>query len=99
MNSNKSIRVKAVNFDFERTCGACPEQYDVYLEGNQVGYVRLRWGSLRCDYPNVGGETIYQHSFRDAFSGCFDNDEQRDYHLDLIAQTVYNRFIGSESNS
>lgn len=32
--------------DFRQTCGACPEQYDVYdMSNKQVGYVRLRWGT------------------------------------------------------
>lgn len=98
MDYNKTIRIKAVNIDFELTCGACPEQYDVYIEGVQHGYVRLRWGGLRCDYPDVGGETIYQYSFDEGFQGCFDDDEQRDFHLELIAKSIYNRFIGSEGN-
>ena len=30
-----------------QTCGACPEQYDVFLGDKQIGYVRLRGGALR----------------------------------------------------
>jgi len=42
------------------TCPACPEQYDVFDEsGRQVGYLRLRHGFFRADYPDVGGETVY----------------------------------------
>jgi hypothetical protein len=44
----------------KQTCMACPEQYDVFDEsGNEVGYIRLRHGYLRVDYPGFGGETIY----------------------------------------
>lgn len=42
------------------TSPACPEQYDVLdAEGKQVGYLRLRHGRFRADYPDCGGETVY----------------------------------------
>ena len=31
------------------TCGACPEQYDVFDGDRQVGYLRLRHGHFRAD--------------------------------------------------
>jgi hypothetical protein len=72
---------------FVMTCIACPEQYDVFdALGKQVGYVRLRHGELRCDYPNCGGETIYEvDSIGD---GCFDTNEERDYHLAEIVRCI-----------
>lgn len=76
---------------FELTCGACPEQYDVYKGDLQVGYVRLRWGGLRCDYPDVGGETVYIHDFDDGYKGCFDSDEERDFHLTEISKALTGR--------
>jgi hypothetical protein len=78
---------------FELTCGACPEQYDVYKDENLVGYVRLRWGRLRCDYPDVGGETIYEYCFEedDGFKGCFNSDEERDFHLTEISKALTGR--------
>ena len=42
--------------DFKQTCGACPEQYDVFKDEKQVGYVRLRWGDLSCRYPDYEGD-------------------------------------------
>ena len=42
------------------TCGACPEQYDVFFEGKQIGYLRLRHGIFRADYPDCGGRTVYK---------------------------------------
>lgn len=47
------------HFRLELTCWACPEQYDVFLDGEQVGYLRLRHGFFRCEYPDCGGETLY----------------------------------------
>lgn len=48
-----------IKFKLLQTCWACPEQYDVFLEGQQVGYLRLRNGYFRCQYPNCGGEIIF----------------------------------------
>ena len=45
------------------TCYACPEQYDVFKNDdmdNIVGYLRLRHGTFRVAYPNVGDGLIYE---------------------------------------
>jgi hypothetical protein len=83
-NSTSVKELSFGGFRFVMTCIACPEQYDVFdVSGKQAGYVRLRHGELRCDYPNCGGETIYEV---DAIGdGCFDTDEERDFHLGKIA--------------
>ena len=41
-----------------KTCHACPEQYDAFFQGKQIGYLRLRHGEFRVDYPDCGDETI-----------------------------------------
>lgn len=43
-----------------QTCAACPEQYDVFLEDQQIGYLRLRHGHFRADYPDCGGTVVYE---------------------------------------
>jgi hypothetical protein len=59
----------------EQTCIACPEQYDAFVDGRQVGYLRLRHGHFRVHYPDVGGEIVYQsHPSGD---GMFGDDERR----------------------
>lgn len=71
---------------FECTCSACPEQYDVYLDDKQVGYVRLRWGTLRVQCPDVGGEVVYEvntEGFGDFASPC-----ERDYHLRFAGKAI-----------
>lgn len=35
-----------MTLEFKQTCFACPEQYDVYDDFYQVGYVRLRNGTF-----------------------------------------------------
>lgn len=71
-------------YDFVCTCFACPEQYDVYKgsyeDGNQVAYIRKRWGHLAV-HPVVNGqikwdETIYDESSGDGWSGTIDDKEK-----------------------
>lgn len=74
-------------FDLELTCGACPEQYDVFLQGKQVGYLRLRHGNFTARYPECGGELVYQAT--PDGDGVFEDDERERYlteAIDAIAQ-------------
>ena len=60
--------MQILDYVLKMTCGACPEQYDVFdSEGKQVGYLRLRHGGFRADYPNCGGDTVYRCSFDDGW--------------------------------
>jgi hypothetical protein len=70
------------------TCLACPEQYDAYLDGEQVGYLRLRHGEFRVDFPDVGGETIYEA--QPGGDGCFLEDE-REFYLDEARKAIKRR--------
>lgn len=84
--------------DFKQTCGACPEQYDVFKDGKQVGYVRLRWGGLSCRYPDYEGDEIYSESFQDAWKGCFDDDNERNKYLLIIANEL-NNYLEKQENA
>ena len=84
-----------MKFYFLNTCYACPEQYDVYRSNGELcGYVRLRWGTLRADYPNVEGDSIYTHKFEDDFKGCFDSDEERNKYIQEIAIEYQKTILG-----
>ena len=62
---------------FVNTCGACPEQYDVFTQdGRHTGYVRLRFGRFRVDCPDIGGETVYVWDFDEEYKGVFSPDER-----------------------
>ena len=62
----------------ERTCFACPEQYDAFDEkGNQVGYLRLRYGYFTVTYPDVNGKLIYE--IQPKGDGLFEDDEREQY--------------------
>ena len=76
---------------FVLTSAVCPEQYDVFHVGNQVGYVRLRHGCLRCYYPDCGGDIIYRASFDDEWKGCFDDEGERMKYLTEIAVAINER--------
>lgn len=76
---------------FEMTCSACPEQYEVYLNDRQVGYVRLRYGVLRVDYPECLDETIYVKKIGEEYTGQFESNGQRDYYLNLIADLIWEK--------
>lgn len=75
--------------NFDCTCEVCPEQYDVYDKfGNRVGYIRLRWGGLTCEYPDVGGERIYFAKVGDKHCGRFPTERSREYHLHKIEEII-----------
>lgn len=38
---------------FKQTCVIAPEQYDVFLDGKYVAYVRCRWGRLTVNPANI----------------------------------------------
>ena len=81
---------------FERTCFACPEQYNVYDENDiRVAYVRLRWGCLTIEIPDCNGELIYEHCFDDECKGMF-TDEERESFIYLIEQLITKKLCGEK---
>lgn len=70
--------METMSIKLEKTCHACPEQYDMYIGDEIVGYFRLRHGRFTVEYPNCGGELVYE-SYPNG-DGVFDNNE-RAYHL------------------
>lgn len=63
-----------------QTCGACPEQYDVFHGKRKVGYLRLRHGHFRAHFLGVGGEVVYEAET--IGDGIFDASE-REHHLTM----------------
>lgn len=64
------------------TCGACPEQYDVFKGKRQIGYLRLRHGYFYAAYPDHGGEVVY-HAYPRG-DGCFQDDERAFYLAEAV---------------
>lgn len=59
------------------TSFACPEQYDVYKGETQIGYLRLRHGNFSAEYPDCGGEMVYEAQPKG--DGLFEEDERNKY--------------------
>lgn len=67
--------LKVEGYTLKCVCGACPEAYDVFdEEGSQVGYLRLRHGWFRADYPVANGEIVYES--RPNGDGVFEEGER-----------------------
>jgi len=69
-------------YRLERTCFACPEQYDVYAGEEQVAYFRLRHGSFYAAVPDHGGEIVYQAD--PDGDGIFEDNERFRYLREAI---------------
>lgn len=79
--------VTVEDIELDQTCGACPEQYDAYYKSELVGYLRLRHGRFRVDYPHCGGETIYE-AYPEG-DGIFEYDERPHYLEEALRAIVY----------
>lgn len=73
---------KIGEYELILTCHACPEQYDVLVDGKKVAYLRLRHGCFRVDVPECGDLTIFEAEPKG--DGCFTNDERASYLYESI---------------
>lgn len=81
--------------------GDCfPEQYDVFNENSQqVAYVRLRHSELYVSDPDLNEHWWNTSNWDTAFPkdrrlkgyGCFDDDEERTFFLNLIAKIIHKK--------
>ena len=85
---------------FEQTCELCPEQYWAHSGAKTIGYIRLRWGHLTCDYLPNGRATlsdndirVLDHKFKDEYKGCFDTDEERKEWLEKCEKALMEEFL------
>ena len=88
---------------FAITCGRCPEQYDVFKDGVQVGYVHLRGGDLYASFPDSGreSEVIYSHHFdgeENQWKGDFESDEERARYIVAISNSINERLEQEKGN-
>ena len=85
------------DLQFDCTCFACPEQYDVLYNGNVVAYVRLRHGYLYCNVPDYNGDTVYEAWPRG--DGCFWDDEEREHYLNIIKDKIVEYYTRNNINT
>lgn len=69
----------------EKTCDACPEQYDAFQGKQKVGYLRLRHGEFTVSFPDVNGKIIYRAE--PDGDGSF-TEEERDRYLDTAKEMI-----------
>lgn len=74
-----------LGFELVKTSDACPEQYDVFKNGEQVAYLRLRHGYFTCEVPDCGGKLVYEA--RPEGDGIFE-PEERERYLTAALQAV-----------
>ena len=87
----KQIKISGLNF--VQVSKSRPESYNVFdCNGNQVGYVCLRWGCLSC--ADVKGERIYESFFESDYMSEFDSDEMRQIFLEDVAYTLMEKVSG-----
>lgn len=77
----------------KKTCNACPEQYDAFLDGKMVGYLRLRHGSFTVQCPGYDGRLVYSATPRG--DGIFEHDE-RDFYLRHAVKAIEDWNAGRE---
>ena len=76
----------SLDIALQRTCYACPEQYDAINEaGETVGYLRLRSGYFTVQLGGPQGREIY-HA-RPEGDGIF-TDEERQGYLDAAVEAI-----------
>ena len=83
------------DYELVQTCGACPEQYDVFLDGQEVGYLRLRHGTFRAEYPTCGGTEVYRANPEG--DGVFEYHE-RNHYLNQAIRAIVSRHHGGDSS-
>ena len=74
------------DIELEMTCGACPEQYDAFLLGAKIGYLRLRHGYFRAEYL---GANVYEAS--PIGDGIFE-DTERAKHLKKAKKAIWKAY-------
>lgn len=86
-----------------KTCSACPQQYDAFIKDvfaadglKQVGYLRLRHGYFRVEYPFCGGKIIFEDN--PDGDGCFTDREEEDY-LEKAKLAIVDKINEEQSKS
>lgn len=77
-------------FKLKQTCGACPEQYNVYRNDECVGFMHLRYGYF---YVECAGRMVHEANTRG--DGIFEESE-RDRHLTAGCKAIETALANEE---
>ena len=69
-------------YELKLTCSACPEQYDVFKDGKQIAYLRLRHGWFYASVPDCSDNIVYKAEPKG--DGMFEEDERMRYLTEAI---------------
>ena len=71
------------------TSPSVPEQYSVERKGQPAGHIHVRHFGMSIDYPDVGGDRIYEGPV-DGFGGFTDHERETQllFALGLIAARI-----------
>ena len=76
-------------------------QYWAKKDSHIIGYIRLRWGHLSCDYLPNGRLTdddirvfdkVFNERADNKFKGSFDTDEERECWLSKCKEALLNKY-------
>ena len=85
----------ANKIELEQTSEMCPEQYWAKIDSKIIGYIRLRWGHLTCDYLPFGELSkqdvrLVDYVFpNDEYKGSFNTDKERNHWLNKCKNALY----------
>jgi len=79
--------------EIEKTCSACPSQWEGTLDNGKMIYIRYRWGYLSVRISNeptnnpmnaVNGIEIFGLNYGDGFDGVIELDKVLELAKDVI---------------
>lgn len=76
------------------TCEDVPEQWDIFIDDRQVGYLRCRHSRWQLWYPDFGGERLINepwHPERGEYESTF--DEERPAIFQRVFDTLTGRML------
>lgn len=77
--------MNASDIRLEKTCDACPEQYDAFVGEEKVGYLRLRHGRFTVTCPDESGCLVFMAKTKG--DGLFEFEE-RDMYLAMAKEAI-----------
>jgi len=70
--------------ELKMTCRFAPEQYEVFKDGQQIAYYRLRHGEFGIHCPDHNGELMFFAETNG--DGMFDDDERIEFMTNALNQ-------------
>ena len=81
--------MEILGYTLKETCSACPEQYEVFKDDKQVGYLRLRHGYFYASVPDCSDNLVYE-AYPEG-DGMFNSDEREKYLYEAVRAIAVSR--------